>query len=60
MNTMGHVWLWVLIVSSVLYFAVAVFVTIRGAGDLRELFSGGTDDAPEEPSEEHTESAGTQ
>ncbi|MBN2566436.1 MAG: hypothetical protein JXB46_12075 [Candidatus Eisenbacteria bacterium] len=48
MNGMGVFWLVVLIVACVLYFAVAIVVTIKGAGDLKELFAGGTEEPPDD------------
>ena len=48
MSTWGITWLVVLIVASVLYFAVAIFVIIKGGKDLRELFAGGTEEPPED------------
>ncbi|NOZ23887.1 MAG: hypothetical protein GXP25_22650 [Planctomycetes bacterium] len=52
MNVWGTAWLVVLIVASVLYFGVAVFVIVRGARDLKELFAGGTEEPPEQQTTE--------
>lgn len=53
MNAWGTFWIVVLIVSCVLYFGVAIVVTITGAGDLKELFAGGTEEPPaDKPTDE--------
>ena len=59
MSAWGVLWLVVLIVACLLYFGVAIFVTIRGAGDLKELFSGDRDEGKDGPDEETPESAAT-